>query len=102
VIASFRAPELTPLTADRLKLAAHIEPREVPVYALVMARPNHAGLTPVSLDCDAVRVARDTAMKAGQGPPAPGANGAPLCGYRPPRGPMTRPIPSRRSRSNSA
>jgi uncharacterized protein (TIGR03435 family) len=53
------------MLADRLKLTGHIEPREMSVYALVVARPGHSGLKPVTLDCNAVRA----------------ANGAPPCNY---------------------
>ena len=65
---------------ERLKLAVHIEPREIPVYALEVARPNHAGLKPLTLDCDKVQTERDAALKAGQPPPT-NSSGAPLCGY---------------------
>jgi uncharacterized protein (TIGR03435 family) len=71
---------LRTMLADRLKLAGHIEPREMAVYAMVVARPGHPGLKPVTLDCDAVRSARDAAVKTGQ-TPIPAANGAPLCAY---------------------
>jgi uncharacterized protein (TIGR03435 family) len=71
---------LRTMLADRLKLAGHIEPREMSVYALVVGRPGHAGLKPVTLDCDAIRTARDAAAKTGQ-TPAPAANGAPPCNY---------------------
>jgi len=66
---------------ERLKLAAHIEAREIPVFALEVARPNHRGLKPFTLDCDAIRAQRDAALKAGQLPPTADSNGAPLCGY---------------------
>ena len=72
---------LRTMLADRLKLKGHIEPRELSVYGLVVARPGHPGLKPVTLDCDAIRAARDAATKTGQ-PPAPSAaNGAPTCAY---------------------
>jgi uncharacterized protein (TIGR03435 family) len=72
---------LRTMLKDRLTLTGHIEPREISVYALVVARPGHPGLKPVSLDCDAIRAARDAAVKTGQTPVVPAANGAPLCGY---------------------
>ena len=71
---------LRTMLADRLKLKGHVEPREMSVYALVVSRPGHAGLKPVTLDCDAVRTARDAALKTGR-TPAQAANGAPLCNY---------------------
>jgi len=71
---------LRTMLADRLKLTGHIEPREMSVYALVVARPGHSGLKPVTLDCDAIRAARDAAVKTGQ-TPVTAANGAPPCNY---------------------
>ena len=59
---------LRTMLGDRLKLAGHIEPREISVYALVVARPGHSGLKPVALDCDAIRAARDAGVKTGQNP----------------------------------
>ena len=77
---------LRTMLKERLKLKAHIEQREIPVYALVVARPNHPGLKPSTLDCDAMEVARDAATKAGQPPTSPGPNGAAPCGYTWPGG----------------
>ena len=71
---------LRTMLADRLKLTGHIEPRELSVYALIVAQPGHPGLKPVTLDCDAVRAARDAAVKTGQ-TPVSAANGAPPCSY---------------------
>ena len=72
---------LQTMLKERLKLAAHTEMREIPVYALVVARPNHPGLKPFTQDCDAIRAARDAAAREGRpsGPPAPGT--ALPCGY---------------------
>jgi len=67
------------LLKDRMRLAAHIEPQEKPVYALVVARPAHPGLKKSTLDCDAIRAARDAAARSGT-PPTP-VPGAPQCGY---------------------
>jgi uncharacterized protein (TIGR03435 family) len=69
------------LLIDRLKLAAHLEPREQPVYFLVMARPDRRlgpKIEPANRDCAAVAAA----SQAGVRPPtlAPPANGAPPCG----------------------
>jgi uncharacterized protein (TIGR03435 family) len=72
---------LRTMLADRLKLTGHVEPREMSVYALVVARPGHSGLKPVTLDCDAIRAARDAGVTAGQTPVPPAANGAPPCNY---------------------
>jgi uncharacterized protein (TIGR03435 family) len=65
---------------DRLKLTAHIQAREISVYALEVARANHPGLKPLTLDCDAVRNEREAAQKSNQSP-ATASNGAPLCGF---------------------
>ncbi len=71
---------LRTMLEDRFKLVGHIEQREIPVYALTVARPGHPGLKRVALDCDAIRAARDAAITTGQKPPA-AANGATLCAY---------------------
>ena len=65
---------------ERLKLAAHIEPRDISVYALEVARANHPGLKAVALDCDAARSERDAALRSNRSP-ATASNGAPLCGF---------------------
>jgi uncharacterized protein (TIGR03435 family) len=54
---------------QRMNLKAHIEVREIPVYALVVARPNHPGLRPFTGDCEAAPTT------------PPGSGGAPPCGY---------------------
>ena len=72
---------LRAMLKQRLKLKAHIEPRETAVYALVVARPNHPGLKPFTRDCDAIRVEREAAMKAGQRPTPPNPGTGPACGY---------------------
>ena len=71
---------LRTMLKQRLKLAAHIEPRETEVFAMVVARPNHPGLKPFTRDCDAIRAEREAAMKAGQ-PPPPSPTSGPPCGY---------------------
>lgn len=58
---------------ERLKLAAHIEPREMSVFVIEVERPDHPGLKRVTADCAAIAARRDPAAKAD--------NGAPLCGY---------------------
>ena len=60
---------LRTMLKERMKLAAHIEPRETSVYVLEVARPNHPGLKKVTLDCDAVQAEREAALKGGR-PPA--------------------------------
>ena len=60
---------LRTMLKQRLNLKAHIEAREIPVYALVVARPNHPGLKPVTGGCDANPTT------------PPGPSGAPPCGY---------------------
>jgi len=64
---------LRTMCKDRLKLAAHIEPREMPVFLIEVERPDHPGLKKVTADCAAIAARRDPAAKAD--------NGAPLCGY---------------------
>lgn len=61
---------------ERMKLSAHTEPREIPIYALVIARPGHAGLQRSKIDCEAVNAARAQGAKRNAA-----ANGAPQCGY---------------------
>jgi uncharacterized protein (TIGR03435 family) len=60
---------LRTMLKQRMNLKAHIEAREIPVYALVVAQPNHPGLKPFTGDCDANPT----------DPPRP--SGAPPCGY---------------------
>jgi uncharacterized protein (TIGR03435 family) len=72
------------LLADRFKLVAHEEEREMPIYALVHARDDKRpgpSLKPSTVDCLAL-------MKAGRGGPPPAAGGAaaPICGVRTGRG----------------
>ena len=71
---------LRTMLKERLKMVGHIEKREIPVYALMVARPSHPGLKPVALDCDAIRAAREAALKTGQNPVA-AVNGVTLCAY---------------------
>jgi uncharacterized protein (TIGR03435 family) len=77
---------LRTMLKERMKLKAHVEPREIPVYALVVARPDHPGLKPVNLDCDAISAERDAAAKSGKPLTSVGPNGAPPCGYTWPGG----------------
>ena len=73
------------LLADRFSLKVHTEPREVDVYALVLARPDGRlgpGIKPSTKDCQAVEDARKKAASSGVPPtpsaPRPGAR--PECG----------------------
>jgi len=69
------------LLAERFKLRMHYETRELPVYALVIAgkdgKPG-AGLVRSTIDCEAVRAARQ-AGRTYEGPMP--ANGAPPCAW---------------------
>src|SRR5687768_14562101 len=75
------APMIQRLLADRFKLAAHWERRELPVYVLVKARPDGtlgAGLTRTSdEECAAARA---------NAPPMPTTPGAPMPAGPPPCG----------------
>ena len=77
---------LQALLADRFKLTAHLEKREMPIYALVAARADGKlgpGLRPSTVDCVALM-----ADRARQGlPPSPGV--AMQCGFRIGPGQMT-------------
>jgi uncharacterized protein (TIGR03435 family) len=68
-----RAAMMRAMLVDRFKLVAHVEPREHPVFDLVLAREDKklgAGLTKIDADCAAVNAAR-TAEAARSGPPPP-------------------------------
>jgi len=71
------------LLADRFKLAVHTETREIPIYALVMARSDGRPgpqLRPAAVDCAAIFAA---ARGRGAPPPAPAPPGdRPTCGMR--------------------
>jgi uncharacterized protein (TIGR03435 family) len=78
-----RSPEMMAmvqnLLADRFKLVVHRETREMPIYALVFARADHAfgpQLHTSSVDCVALMTA---AVARGGGPPR---DGKVLCGMR--------------------
>ena len=73
-----RVSMLKALLEDRFKLVARIEPREMQVLALVLARSDRQlgpQLRPSAVDCEAIRAKAD-------GPPPPGADGQPVCGGR--------------------
>ena len=81
-------PMLRALLADRFKLVTHRETREMPIYALVMARPDGKfgpNMKVNPLDCEAV-------FRAGRGgaPPPPPQPGEPIqCGFMIGPGTMT-------------
>jgi uncharacterized protein (TIGR03435 family) len=65
------------LLADRFKLAAHRETRELPIYELTLARADKklgSGLRPSTMDCEAFR---GRGRGAAGGPNGPGAPGGP-------------------------
>jgi uncharacterized protein (TIGR03435 family) len=70
------------LLAERFNLKVHREPKEVPIYSLVLARADGrlgSGLTPSTVDCEAMAAAR----RGGGAPtdvPKPGER--PQCGAR--------------------
>jgi uncharacterized protein (TIGR03435 family) len=73
-----RIAMLRAMLADRVKLAAHFEKREQPVYDLVVARSDGklgSGLTAIDADCAAKmaadRAAAEAAINAGTPPPRP-------------------------------
>jgi bla regulator protein blaR1 len=73
-------PMMRNLLADRFKLIAHTETREMPIYHLVVARADGrlgANLKPSSIDCAAMMSGR-----RGGPPPAPPQPGEPIqCGF---------------------
>jgi uncharacterized protein (TIGR03435 family) len=74
---------LRALLAERFKLAVHTESREMPVYALVVARQDKLGpkLTKSESNC--------AALRSGPPPSGPPPAGAPRCGMRIGPGTMT-------------
>jgi uncharacterized protein (TIGR03435 family) len=67
------------LLQERFKLRTHVETRELPVYELVLARPDRAlgpQLRQSTVDCDALMAA----IQAGGSPPARQPNEPPPCG----------------------
>jgi uncharacterized protein (TIGR03435 family) len=82
-----RAAMLRALLAEELRLRAHYEMREQPVFDLVVARKDRRlgpDIARTDRDCAAAAAARD----AGKPEPAlaPASNGAPPCGIRSNRG----------------
>jgi len=79
---------LRTLLADRFKLVIRNESREMPIYALILARADGrlgSQLRVSNVDCAAIFAAAKT---TGQVPP-PTTNGRPTCGTRTTRGNMT-------------
>jgi uncharacterized protein (TIGR03435 family) len=73
---------LRSLLADRFKLAVHKETRELPVFALVLARADGRPgpeLRKASVDCAAVAAARTRGEST---PPQPPSGDRPVCGSR--------------------
>ncbi len=89
------------LLADRFKLATHTETRELPIYALVVARRGRLGpqLSVAASDCTAEGRGRrgggpPPPVKPGAPPPAPAPPGGlppPALGMRPPCGTAASP-----------
>src|SRR5262249_29255683 len=74
-------PMVRNLLADRFKLKAHVETREMPTYALIVARADGKlgpKLTPSKTDCEALARGR----RGGGPPPAPPQPGEQVqCGF---------------------
>jgi uncharacterized protein (TIGR03435 family) len=73
-----RAAMMRAMLADRVKLATHLETRELPAYDLVLARSDKRlgpGIKPSEMDCvakaEADRAAAEAARLAGKLPPPP-------------------------------
>jgi len=71
------------LLADRFKLVVHHETRELPIYALVLARTDKKlgpGIHPSGVDCAALAAARGRVGAPPPGPPP--LDQRPVCGMR--------------------
>jgi uncharacterized protein (TIGR03435 family) len=67
-----RAAMVRAMLADRVRLATHVEKRQLPVYDLVLARADGrlgAGIRPSEVDCEAKAAADRSAAEAGSTPP---------------------------------
>jgi uncharacterized protein (TIGR03435 family) len=77
-----RTQMMRAMMADRFKLAAHYEPKEIDSFALTLAREDGKlgpQIHPAAFDCAALAKAR----AAGEQPPPPvKADGSPACGSR--------------------
>jgi uncharacterized protein (TIGR03435 family) len=82
-------PMLQSLLFERFKLVAHMETRDAPIYALVMARADRRlgpQIAKSTMDCGPILAARQAEAR-GRGPapvrvPALGQNERPVCGIR--------------------
>jgi uncharacterized protein (TIGR03435 family) len=72
---------LRTMLKERLKLVAHMEPRDTPVYHLVVTRPGHPGLKRSTVDCDAIATQREAAAKTGAPLAIAPLGTAPPCDY---------------------
>jgi uncharacterized protein (TIGR03435 family) len=73
------------LLADRFQLVAHNETRQLPIYALVVARTDGrlgSNLIRSTTDCVAFIAAAIAAARGGHSPPAPVGDQAPPCSAR--------------------
>jgi uncharacterized protein (TIGR03435 family) len=73
------------LVEERFRIVSHRETRELPIYALVVARPGSLGrdLHPSTTDCLALANRAAEAARAGAAAPSfNGPDGSPLCGTR--------------------
>lgn len=80
------------LLADRFKLAAHAETRDMQIYALVLARGDGKlgpKMRPSDVDCEALRAARANGTAPPVGPPRAGEP-MPPCATRLMFGPLSR------------
>jgi len=76
--ASETLPMLRTLLADRFRLKVHTEKRDIPVYALALAREGQLGRTlrPSRIDCDAPGARKVAATPTAT---APGPDSRPVC-----------------------
>jgi uncharacterized protein (TIGR03435 family) len=77
---------------DRFRLVVHSEKREVPIYALTVARRDGRlgpRLTPAAIDCQSLMNDMMKRVQGGAAPPAPPErpDGGPACGMRSGPGP---------------
>lgn len=75
---------LRSLVVERFKLQVHRETKELPIYALVVAKPGVLGpqLQRSTTDCQALAAAQAAAARGQGAAPPPPVNGRPVCGVR--------------------